>query len=39
MASLPIIPIIPQVQAAKQARRGNGEDVPDKYVVLLDGVR
>lgn len=33
------IPIIPQVQAAKQARGGNGEDVPDKYVVLLDGVR
>ena len=29
---------IPQVQKAKQARRENGEDVPDKYVVLLDGV-
>ena len=29
---------IPQVQAAKEARRVAGDDVSDKYVVILDGV-
>lgn len=29
---------IPQVHAAKQARRDAGEDVPARYVVILDGV-
>jgi hypothetical protein len=29
---------IPEVKAAKQARRDKGEEVPDRYVVILDGV-
>ena len=29
---------LPEVKAAKQARRDAGENVPDRYVVILDGV-